>query len=212
MSEVVVLTATGDESLKSSRWAGQQVSERLAAVSFEITPIEQRGGLRAALDQLGGAAGVAFFCHGSEHALIDGEKSPILDADNADRLRGRWAYAFACRSGVELAAIAAHHGCDAYVGYEAAVIVEWSPDDIPDVVRSEFAELLSEAALLLATGERDQRALRTKLLAKAGPLQLWCIDHPGASRGLEITLQQLCRRVVLRCRAATDTADPATDN
>lgn len=99
---------------------------------------------------------------------------------------------------MELAGLAVAAGCACFAGYEAALIKEWSPADIPDAVLADFERLVSETTLALAEGERDQTALRGRLMALAAPLERWCDEHPHLAAGLSITVQQLYGRLVLR--------------
>ncbi len=106
------------------------VAEATAVVGSDAT----RAGLEAALDDTDDP-GAALFAHGREDAVIGADGEPALDRDNVHLLRGRWAHAVSCRTGVELAGIAALAGVDCFVGYETRLYVEWTPDALPDELR-----------------------------------------------------------------------------
>ena len=188
---VLVVCAVGD-GLDLPSWAADRLvdrqpdASRCAAVhatfADHLTRIEPRG--------------VAVFGHGSETAAFGDGGAVLIDGTSVHLLDGRWAYAFACRCGVELAGLAVHAGCRVFAGYEAAVIVDWDPSGAPEI-EAVTADFLTAVPVALASGETRRSALVELLNPMAEKLMLWCSENPG-SYGLEILAQQLLERLVVR--------------
>lgn len=194
-----------DEALRTVGWVADRVAERLAAFSAEVTAVQPgtRSGLEVSLRQ--GGDGFAAFCHGREDALLglhDGSgREAVLDRDNAALLRGMWGYALACRAGVELPGIAVAAGASAFAAYESAMMMEWSIQDVealPTEIREALIQMLALVPLSLAQGHRDLHSMKQALFDLDGSIIGWCDENPDGAPGLEITVQQLHRRLVLQ--------------
>lgn len=123
---------------------------------------------------------------------------PILDPDNLDRLDRRWAYAFACRAGVELAGQAVAKGCKCFVGYDVPLQLDWDPKELPPQIQSELEHFLAAVVCSLALGEHSELDLKRRLYDLAAPIERWLIANPHSSPGLLVTITQLKDRLVVR--------------
>lgn len=199
-----------EEALACSALVGRWTVERLAEafreefVVHDITPPLRRQ-LEIALESV--AEGFLAFCHGKERSLEGRRDSSsiqvqaVLDESNVHLLRGRWVYAFACRTGVELAGVAIAAGARCYAGYESAIVMEFRAEDlttIPADVLDAWIELVTETPLLIARGVSDEIAIKRRINALSRPVIKWCDENPGRARGLQILAQQLVSRLVVR--------------
>lgn len=206
---VLVVATSGDPSLANSYWIAEQNALRLKqdettvvhrVVDADVTRASFEGALGHDIQ------GIAAFTHGQAHdtrhglhdALLGVEGESILDGDNVALLAGRWVHAFACRSGVELPGLAVAAGSTCFVGYEIALLVEWSPEEIPAPIRTAFIALVTEVTWQLANGARDQKSILQALAPHQEVILGWCDAHPGEAGGVAITAQQLMSGLVCR--------------
>lgn len=225
---ILLLAALGDGShdaeaaLERSAWVARITERALTTDGHDARLVAAPTGLRDALSA--SFEGVALYAHGAQAPIVSSPREakrgthaprtdatdytrpailhragdPILDAYNLKVLSGRWAYAFACRSGVELAGQAVQQGCTCFVGYEVALQLDWNPEDLPIEVRADLERFLTATVRAIARGERDADAIGRALFALAEPVELWLHEHPGTAQGIEILLTQLKNRLVLR--------------
>lgn len=198
---IVVFAPCHDEQTRCSHWIARHNCERLAAELGQV-PVLLEGdqARRAPLERAlaGEVRGLAFFGHGAEDRLLDASGAAALDEQNLASVRGRWVHAFACRAGDHLAGPAAAAGVLCFVGYESALNVDWSPDEIPGEIHAAFILLVTQITLELARGVLDGDVLRRAALAAQAIVIQWCDEHPGEAAGLEIMAQQLLARMVVR--------------
>ena len=198
---IVVFAPCHDEQTRCSHWVAHRNYERLAAELGQVPLLlEGERARRGALEQAlaGEVRGLAFFGHGAEDRLLDASGTAALDERNLACVRGRWVHAFACRAGDHLAGPAAAAGVHCFVGYESALNVDWSPDEIPGPIRDAFIRLVTQTTLELARGVLDGDVLRRAALEAQAIVIQWCDEHPGDATGLEIMAQQLLARMVIR--------------
>lgn len=198
---IVVFAPCHDEATQCSHWVAHRNCERLEAELGQVPLLLERDGARRAMLELAlasEAAGLAFFGHGGEDRLFDNDGAAALDEHNLALVRDRWVHAFACRAGDHLAGPAAAAGVRCFVGYESALNIDWTPDEIPDPIRPAFIELVTQTTLELARGVSDGDALRRAALGAQATVIAWCDEHPEQAMGLEITAQQLVARLVVR--------------
>ena len=191
-------TRPGEDSLECSLWMAKCNRDRLNAEGFSTIEAMGSDALPEALDErLPEASALLYFGHGDEEHLgsADAEK-PSMGPGNVHLLSDRWAHAVACRAGVRLADLAVEKGAILFAGYDAAIILDWSPTNIPAEIAGAFRIFISETSVLLARGVREIGEIQRRLEAVAERIVLWCQDD--GSQGLEITAQQLIQRLVVR--------------
>lgn len=175
-----------DEALPNTAWIAQQTIATAPRAPIALTG---RGAVRLTFERLVSATpaleGVAFLGHGFEDRLFDADRVPcadgpaLLDADNIALLRGCWVHAFACWSGLTLAAKAVAQGVAIYVGYHRSLDAGW---EFPPSATPEFVELVTCTTRALLAGERDERALRANASRAADDFYLALEALPDAQR------------------------------
>lgn len=214
--------ADAEEALARAAWVARIHERDLRAAGHEALRIAATRGLRDELERT--SSGLALYAHGNQPPMVppdrvDGEAQdrlrrdptaylrpsiqhragePILDLDNLDRLKGRWVYAFACRAGVELAGQAVQQGCPLFVGYQVALQLDWSLDDLPPEILAAFERFLSATLLELADGRTDRERIGRRLYELAEPVEQWLIAHPEVGQGVMVLMAQLKGRLVIR--------------
>ena len=189
LADLLRLVEPGTPVLRRPDGSPVSASEMLTMLQAD-TPEGERA-RRGALEQAlaGEVRGLAFFGHGAEDRLLDASGTAALDERNLACVRGRWVHAFACRAGDHLAGPAAAAGVHCFVGYESALNVDWSPDEIPGPIREAFIRLVTQTTLELARGVLDGDVLRRAALEAQAIVIQWCDEHPGDATGLEIMAQ-----------------------
>lgn len=198
------------EALRASRWVAERTAERVPGQAL----FQERISRQHLSEALANATGLAFFGHGgevraftpdqrdlNEKYLDGGHAEPLLDRHNTDLLAGRWLHAFACRAGTTLPDHAIAGGATCAVGYECAVIMNWTPEGVealPSEIRAAFVALTTGVTLALAGGEVVAAALKGAIVEAQGQLISWCDEYPGEAEGIEILAQQLLARMVVR--------------
>ncbi len=189
-----------DEALWNSRWVAHQT---LARVGQPAVLLEGNQAVRASLESAlvdPEVRGVALFSHGRPHAVFGVDGLAAFDATNLPLVESKWVHAFACLTGHELARCATD--TDIFVGYEAALIVNWCPTDLPHELEVRLARLVTETTVAIFEGIRDQRELRRRANAAAEDLAAWISDNdPDGHLGLCVLAQQLVDRMVVEGRS-----------
>lgn len=200
---IVIFAACHDEPTRCSHWVALRTRERLAAeLGCGLTTLE---GSAAHRESLAGALagdvdGLAFFGHGDPDGLYADHKA-VLDAGNIHLVNGRWVHAFACRAGVQLAAEAVAAGAACFAGYRSRLLIEWDPDEIPEPIRADFVQLVTQTTLELARGVHDEKVLLRAAADAQARIMEWCDANPEQASGLQIMAQQLLFSLVVRRRA-----------
>lgn len=196
---IVVFAACDDEATRCSHWVAQRTRARLVAeLNAAVTVLDGPAATRDALGHTlsGDAAGLAFFGHGDPDGLY-AASGAVLDVHNLNLLRDRWAHAFACRAGEQLAAEAVAAGATCFAGYRSRLLLQWEPEDIPEPIRDDFVRLVTQTTLELARGVRDIALLLRAAADAQARIMAWCDDHPDEAGGLQIMAQQLLFSLVI---------------
>lgn len=143
--------------------------------------------------------GVVLTGHGSECSVRDVHDQHALSSDNVRHLWARWGHAIACRAGVELPGWAVHHGWHCFVGYDAPLLVEFQPAQLPPEMALRLATLVTTVSAQLAQGVFERAALRRHASQAADDLVLW-IDDFGAPEHhmVRVFAESLTRLLVVR--------------
>jgi hypothetical protein len=191
-----------DPALDVTRWIAERTEESLAGrdtrrlVAAEAT----RNGLeRACADPQ--VVGVALFAHGLPISVMGTDGTDALDRDNCGMLNNRWAHAFACNTGVELANHAAQRGARCFVGYGTRLLVEWEPAALPGGLVPLVVELVTVVTSQLSNEVFDDRTLRARVSRAADAITTWLEANPAGAHavwGLALLAQQLVDRLVVR--------------
>lgn len=64
----------------------------------------------------------------------------------------------------------------AYLGYDWPVTVEFEPEALPDDLRALLSDLVTEATVLLARGERDAAMIRARVRRASNRLCAWLTE------------------------------------
>lgn len=190
-----------DGALAVSLWVSHAVEHRLQAEGVRRHPSPLcRHTLTLQFSEDSTSRGVAFFGHGSTDAVFGEDGHPLIDLESCHLLRGAWFYAYACRAGVELVAHAAQPSAAA-AGYEAVIIVDFQPETLRGELRDAFSAFLTTVPSMLAAGETDEREIKRQLERCADrvlSILLTLSEEDGIFPGIEIALQQLIGRLVVR--------------
>ena len=198
MSQVLVFSCDGDPALVTARQVADRTIARLQTEGHGVTALLSTSANRAHLEQaLPMQEGLAAFSHGREDALLDGARTPILDSDNIHLLAGKWAWIFACRTARDLGGLALAGGARCFAGFEVALIVDWDEAEIPAQIQSVFWQLVSEVPSLMASGCMEEQKILAALRPLVDEVLDFCMDSPDSPGGLEITAQQMLRRLVV---------------
>jgi hypothetical protein len=186
-----------DPALLNSHWVACRTEEALlrafpgAALAIvsggEVTP-------DAVATKLGEShEGYAYFGHGNANALCgvpepDGAPVVLLARSHVGRIGASWFHAFACMSGETLARDAASAGVSAYLGYRVKVILEWEPERLPAELLVLLQDLVTEATLSLAGGERSPDTIRRRVRTASDRLLEWMDTNEEATGSLAWTV------------------------
>ncbi|KYF78391.1 hypothetical protein BE17_43400 [Sorangium cellulosum] len=140
---------------------------------------------------------MALFGHGLPHAVMGSDAREALDAGNAACVGPRWAHATACNTGIALVPACARHP-GLFVGYDVRLIVEWTVEELPDVLRELLARLVTATTLGLLAGVRARTDLQRRAAAAADELTAWVIENAEEGYlGVLVLAQQLVDRMVV---------------
>jgi hypothetical protein len=187
-----------DAALWNSRWIAEQTARLAPSAPIQIEREEAvRGALERALDDAD-LRGIALFGHGQPHAVMGSDGIAALDLANVARVGPRWVHAMACNCGNELVAAAAPHA-EVFVGYRVSLIVEWTPEDLPNELRDKLARLVTATTLALLEGVRSKTELMRRASAAADDLIEWLDTNTSDDEylGLHVFAQQLVDRMVV---------------
>ncbi|WP_428268251.1 hypothetical protein [Haliangium sp.] len=194
--------------LERTRWIAEQTLTMLQSEA-DWTPVPlldtaaTRPGLANAVES--GVAGAVFCVHGrrnqnptlGDDALLGDDGEPALDRDNVAVFAGAWIHAVACRAAEGLGPLAIHAGVECFAGYRGALLVEWSPSELPDPIREVFCRLVVSTTRLLARGERSEVALCRAAQTLADNVESWFLEQPDADSSWILFAQQLARVCLL---------------
>jgi hypothetical protein len=197
--------AEDDEALHVSHWIARETA-RLAPRPPRV--IDRADAIRSNLESAlarpepssmtarAAVEGVAFFAHGERDTILGSDGVPALDPANMHLLHRRWAHAFACNTGRELARAAID--ADLFVGYDVAIPVGWTPGALPEPVRERLLALVTATTFALLEGVRAKEELQRRAEAAAEALVACLIDDgTEAHDDLQALAEQLVQRLVL---------------
>ncbi len=190
---VLIFTPSGDPSLVNSRVVADWTVKRLREAGHELAVRADWDAERAAFVDGSGVGGFALFAHGDEWTVFGQSGTPALDGSNVAACAGAWVWAYACRTGVELGPRAIAAGATRWVGFFAAVHVDWIVDEIPVEVAADFEALATEVPAQLAAAALDEAALRLRI-RQLGEAILEVLDDTGKfpdAVGIQLSVQQL---------------------
>jgi hypothetical protein len=195
--------AENDEALWNSHWIAQETA-RLAPSRPRVVEREVavRKNLEAALARGPASSmaspatieGVAFFGHGTPHAVLGSDDKEALDLANVHLLERRWAHAFACHTGRAL--IPAALDADVFVGYDVAITVDWTLADLPAALRERVAALVTATTFALLRGVRSRQELQRCAQQAAEQIVEWVLENDEDFGAVQTLAEQLVESMV----------------